>query len=236
MKAKLLAIFAGMVLMGCGEAPHDPAKAARDHEARMMKLQQEHELNMARLQQPQVVHQAPAQQVDYGNTDYSQPTQQAYSNGGYDVVQPTESVSSGSGVGSTLLGIGAGALAGYAISELLDDGYRSYTDNTGRSVYVDKNGRQIDKRDYDAYKAKHPTKHKLSQYNQQGKQAINTGAAKTVEAGKVVKDKTVQAASVAKTKTVEAAKKVDQKVVQPTKKVVQKKTSSFKKSSSSKRK
>ncbi|MGL5567032.1 MAG: hypothetical protein ACRDC4_15010, partial [Plesiomonas sp.] len=164
MKMKVIVLaLASVFMVGCSD---DPAEEARRHEANMLRLKQEHELNMAKLQVQPV-----QQQVNHGNIDYSQPAQQAYSNGGYDVVQPAESSSSDSGIGSTLLGIGAGALAGYAISELLDDGYRSYTDNTGRSVYVDKNGRQIDKRDYDAYKAKHPTKHQLSQYNQQGKQA-----------------------------------------------------------------
>lgn len=219
---KLVVLSLALSLVACGG---DPAEDARAHEARMLKLKQEHELNMARINATQQVQQiAPQQQVTYGDSDYSQPAPAAYGNGGYDGVQPAESGSSDSGIGSTILAVGAGALAGYAISELLDDGYRSYSDKSGRTVYVDKNGRQIDKRDYDAYKAKHPTKHKLSEYNQKGKQAINTGAAKTVEAGQAVK-----------TKTVEAAKKVDQKVVQPTKKAVQKKTSSYKSSSSSKR-
>lgn len=224
MKKILVVAFAGMILVGCG----DPAAEARNHQLRMQESQQKHELEMARIQagvgtaapiqqysapQQQAVHHEPVQSVE-------QPYQGGAAYGG----EPSESSGSDSGIGSTILAVGAGALAGYAISELLDDGYRSYSDKSGRTVYVDKNGRQIDKRDYDAYKAKHPTKHALSTYNQQGKQAVNTA-----------KTKTVEAASVAKTKTVEAAKKVDQKVVQPVKKTVQKKISSFKSSSSKRR-
>lgn len=227
MKMKLLAIFAGMVLMGCGGEPE--LTAAQQFELKKLEMQQNHQRDLARIQAntdrelgaPQQ-YAAPQQQAAYHEPVQS--VEQPYQGGSAYGSEPSESSSSDSGIGSTILAVGAGALAGYAISELLDDGYRSYSDKSGRTVYVDKNGRQIDKRDYDAYKAKHPTKHALSSYNQKGKQAINTGAAKTVEAGKAVQ-----------TKTVEAAKKVDQKVVQPTKKAVAKKTSSFKSSSSSKR-
>lgn len=217
MKKSLVILALSTVLFACGG---DPAEDARNHEARMLKLQQDHELNMSRIQaNNDSVHQATQQVAPY-EPQYSQPTGQHNVDGASYGNQSVESSSSDSGIGSTLLAVGAGALAGYAVSELLDDGYRSYTDKSGKSVYVDKSGKQIDKRDYEAYKAKHPTKHKLSTVNQQGKQAINTGATKTVNAANTVK-----------TKTAEVAKKVDQKVVQP----VKKKTSSYKSSSSKRR-
>ena len=227
MKKSLIVLALSTVMFACGGEPE--LTNAQQFELKKLQMQQDHERNMANVQartERELGYTAPQQpqQVSYGDSDYSQPAPSSYSDGGYDGVQPAVDGSSDSGIGSTLLAVGAGALAGYAVSELLDDGYRSYSDKSGRTVYVDKSGRQIDKRDYDAYKAKHPTKHKLSEYNQKGKQAINTGATKTVEAGKAVK-----------TKTVEAAKKVDQKVVQPAKKAVQKKTSSFKSSSSKRR-
>lgn len=221
MKKSLIILALSTVLFACGG---DPAEEARAHEARMLKLKQDHELNMARVSAPQAVHQASPQQVASYEPQYSQSAQQHYDDGAAYGGQSAESSSSDSGIGSTLLAVGAGALAGYAVSELLDDGYRSYTDKSGKSVYVDKNGRQINQSDYEAYKKKHPTKHKLSTYNQQGKQAVNTGATKTVNAANTVK-----------TKTAEVAKKVDQKVVQPVKKTVQKKTSSSKSSSSKRR-
>lgn len=227
MKMKLLAIFAGMVLMGCGGEPE--LTAAQQFELKKLEMQQNHQRDLARIQAntdrelgaPQQ-YAAPQQQAAYHEPVQS--AQQSYEGSAAYGGEPVSDVSSDSGIGGTLLAVGGGMLAGYAISELLDDGYRSYSDKSGRTVYVDKNGRQIDKRDYDAYKAKHPTKHALSSYNQKGKQAINTGATKTVEAGKAVK-----------TKTVEAAKKVDQKVVQPTKQAVKSKTSSYKSSRSSSR-
>lgn len=222
MKKSLVILALSTVLLGgCGG---DPAEDARAHEARMLKLKQDHELNMSRIQaNNDRVHQAPQQVASY-EPQYQQSAESYNVDGAAYGGQPADNGSSDSGIGSTILAVGAGALAGYAISELLDDGYRSYTDKSGKSVYVDKNGRQIDKRDYDAYKTKHPTKHKLSSYNQQGKQAVNAGATKTVNAANTVK-----------TKTVETAKKVDQKVVQPAKKAVQKKTSSYKPSSSKRR-
>lgn len=202
MKKLIMVALATVTLAGCG----DPTTQAREFELKKLALQQSHELQMARIQatpnQQGVVyegagneyHPSPSapQPVDYGASDSN----------------PVNNGSESSLLG-TVATLGAGALAGYAISELLDDGHRSYTDNQGRTRYVDGSGKEISSQQYNEYKKKHPTKHNLSQYNQKGKAVVNT----------------------AKAKTVEAAKKVDQKAVQPAKKIVQKKTSSYKSSS-----
>ena len=224
MKKSLIILALSTVLFACGGDPE--LTNAQQFELKKLQMQQDHERNMANVQartDRELGHASPQQVASY-EPQYSQPAQQHYDDGAAYGGQPAESSSSDSGIGSTLLAVGAGALAGYAVSELLDDGYRSYTDKSGKSVYVDKNGRQINQSDYEAYKKKHPTKHKLSTYNQQGKQAVNTGATKTINAANTVK-----------TKTAEVAKKVDQKVVQPVKKGVQKQSSSSKSSSSKRR-
>lgn len=213
---KLLILWMAGLLVACGEPALTPGQ---QFELTKLQMIHNHERDLARIQantQREIGYVEPQQGTTY-EPQYAQPAESYNVDGAAYGNQSYESGSSDSGIGGTLMAVAGGALAGYAVSELLDDGFRTYTDKSGKSVYVDKNGRQIDKRDYDAYKEKHPTKHKLSTYNQAGKQAVNTGATKTVNA-----------ASTVKTKTVEAAKKVDQKVVQPTKKAVQKKTSSSK--------
>lgn len=199
MKKLIMVALATVTLAGCG----DPTTEAREYELKKLALQQSHELQMAQIQS-NVGHVPEVRYEGSRNEHYSPPPAAEPVNYG-----PNDSMPVNNGSESSLLGtvatLGAGALAGYAISELLDDGHRSYTDNQGRTRYVDGSGKEISSQQYNEYKKKHPTKHNLSQYNQKGKAVVNT----------------------AKTKTVEAAKKVDQKVVKP----VQKKASSYKSSS-----
>lgn len=199
MKKILLAISVALLVTGCGDSPEQL-------ELTKMRMQMDHELRMAKVSQGAQV----AQHTEYQPSSYSEPAEYASA--------PVDGVRNGDDGGSSVMGtvaaVGLGALAGYAASELLDNGHRSYTDSTGRVRYVDKSGREIKKSDYDSYKAANPTKAKISEANQKAKTAINSGATKVVDTSKNV------------------AKKVDQKVVKP----VQKKASSYKASSSSKRK
>lgn len=195
MKKILLAMSVALLVTGCGDSQEQL-------ELTKMRMQMDHELRMAKVSQGAQV--APQQ-----HTVYSEPVE--YSHEQPDVVRNDSD--GGSSVMGTVAAVGLGALAGYAASELLDNGHRSYADSTGRVRYVDKSGREIKKSDYDSYKAANPTKAKISEANQKAKTAINSGATKVVDASKNV------------------AKKVDQKVVQP----VKKKASSYKVSSSSKR-
>ncbi|MGL5014404.1 MAG: hypothetical protein ACRC6V_08980 [Bacteroidales bacterium] len=196
MKKILLAMSVALLVTGCGDSQEQL-------ELTKMRMQMDHELRMAKVSQGAQV--APQQ-----HPVYSEPVE--YSHEQPDVVRNDSD--SGSSVMGTVAAVGLGALAGYAASELLDNGHRSYTDSTGRVRYVDKSGREIKKSDYDSYKAANPTKAKISEANQKAKTAINSGATKVVDTSKNI------------------AKKVDQKVVKP----VQKKASSYKASSSSKRK
>ncbi|MGL6100722.1 MAG: hypothetical protein ACRC0G_14020, partial [Fusobacteriaceae bacterium] len=65
----------------------------------------------------------------------------------------------------------------------------------GRTYYVDSSNREITRAQYDSYKKAHPTKHKVSEYNQKGKALVKTGQEKTVQAATVVKEKTTQVAT-----------------------------------------
>lgn len=210
MKKLIMVALATVTLFGCS----DPADGHREHEIKKLAMQQQHEQEMARIQ-ANVNHVPGVRYEGTGNEYHPSPSAPQPVDYGTHDSNPVDNGSESSLLG-TVATLGAGALAGYAISELLDDGHRSYTDNQGRTRYVDGSGKEISSQQYNEYKKKHPTKHNLSQYNQKGKAVVNTA-----------KTKTVEAASVAKTKTVEAAKKVDQKVVKP----VQKKVSSYKSSS-----
>lgn len=211
MKKTLLAIFAGLALMGCGGEPE--LTAAQQFELKKLEMQQDHQRDLARIQAntERAIGHAPEVRYEGAGNEYStvssapQPTDYGVGDSG------TSSNGSESSILGTVAALGAGALAGYAVSELLDDGHRSYTDDKGRTRYVNGSGKEISAAQYNEYKKKHPTKHSISQYNQKGKAVVNTG----------------------KVKTVEAAKTVNKKVVQPTKQAVQKKTSSYKRSSSS---
>lgn len=207
MKKMFLAVSVALLVTGCGSEDLTPQQL----ELTKLRMQQEHELRMARTnnqQNSQVQYEQPA---SYSHEQQGYSEQPHYSSQASGDVRGTDD--GGSSILGTVAAVGVGALAGYAASELLDNGHRTYTDSSGRVRYVDKSGREIKKSDYDAYKKANPKSVKLSEANQKAKAAINTGATKVVDTSKNV------------------AKKVDQKVVQPTKK----KASSFKKSASSKR-
>lgn len=227
MKGTVMLLAASLALVGCGGEPE--LTAAQEFELKKLQMVQNHERDLARISantQREVGYQ-PVEAQQYGQGNWDERTQTP-ATAQYNDVGTSPDMSQSSDSGSSMLGtvaaLGAGALAGYAMSELLDDGHRSYRDSSGRTRYVDGSGKEISSAQYDAYKKKHPTKHKISEYNQKGKAVVNTGA-----------EKTAQAATTVKTKTVETAKKVDQKVVQPAKKTVQKKVSSYKSSSSKRR-
>lgn len=154
-------------LVGCSPDPEPMTQQL--FELKKLEMEQQHELEMAK---------ATIQQTNQGTT-YSAPPEQVQYQQGYDSSPPPPQEES-SGIGSAALGAVAGLAAGYAMSELLDDGWRSYTNNSGQTVYYDRSGRQVDKGSYDTYKNKNPTRHKLSSYNQKGKSLVNTAKDKTV--------------------------------------------------------
>ncbi|MGL5567051.1 MAG: hypothetical protein ACRDC4_15105, partial [Plesiomonas sp.] len=98
---------------------------------------------------------------------------------------------SDSSILGTVAAVGAGALAGYAVSGLLDNGYRTYSDGSGRTRYLDSNNREISRAQYEDYRAANPTSTKLSDANQKGKELVKTGQQKTMQASQLVKEKTL---------------------------------------------
>ena len=210
MKKKIMLVgFVGLsiLLTACGEPDLTPSQK---FEMDKLRLTQQHELDMARVQSPVVQQVAPQQEVQQngqGNWDeHTQtPVSDEYNDVGYGSGS-NEPSSSGSSVLGTVAAVGAGALAGYAVSELLDDGHRSYTDSNGRTRYVNGSGKEISNSQYDAYKKKHPTKHKLSQYNQKGKTAVATAKNKTVTTATKAKKGAVTHWQTAKKKVQKATK------------------------------
>lgn len=153
MKKLLLIGIVGLssMLVGCSEPEQ---LSQQQFELKKLQMEQQHELDMAKIANTPVNQ--PQQVATTATPSYQEQEQQGY---GYEPAPTTEE---SSGLGSAALGAVAGLAAGYAMSELLDDGYRSYTNSNGQSVYYDRNGRQIDRNAYDAYKRKNPTRHKIS--------------------------------------------------------------------------
>lgn len=157
-------------LVGCGDEPETMTQ--QQFELKKLQMEQQHEIDMAKIANTPVSE--PQQNASYS----ALPEQEQYqTTQGYEPSAPTEE---SSGIGSAALGAVAGLAAGYAISEMLDDGWRSYTNSSGQTVYYDRSGRQVNKSAYDSYKRKNPTRHKISSYNQKGKTFVNTAKRKTV--------------------------------------------------------
>lgn len=98
--------------------------------------------------------------------------------------QAAQSEDSGFGAGSMLLAAAGGALAGYAVGEMLDNGMRSYQDDNGNTHYTDKNGKPVSKA---VYEEKRKTS-KVTKF----KEKVKAGATKTKELAKKGVDKTKQ--------------------------------------------
>lgn len=172
MKKILLVAVVGLsvLLSGCGDDPEPMTQ--QQFELKKLQMEQQHEIDMAKIANTPVSE--PQQDASYSvPSEQVQPQMQQ----GYESAPPAEE---SSGIGSAALGAVAGLAAGYAMSELLDDGWRSYTNNSGQTVYYDRSGNQVNKSAYDSYKRKNPTRHKISSYNQKGKTFVNTAKNKTV--------------------------------------------------------
>lgn len=134
----------------------------------------------------------------------------------------TVPVDQGFSGGDMALGVAAGALAGYAANEMLNNGMKTYTDTKGNTVYVDKNGKQVSKEQYNAYKKKHPKTTKL-------REKVSNAKVKAKELGTKAKAKTKEKYQQAKNskagrKTQAAYKKAKRKVKQKASKYKSKST------------
>ncbi|MGL4518213.1 MAG: hypothetical protein ACRCUJ_00555 [Phocaeicola sp.] len=201
MKKKLLTVFvSGVVIMvatGCDSAPS--LNQQQEFELKKLKMAQDHELKM-KQQEAVAMGRAVGVTSHEGSWEtYNQPVvpnppeqpvhTTAAANQGVQVPDSTQPVDSGSSILGTVAAVGAGALAGYAVSGLLDNGHRSYSDNAGNTRYVDNNGREISRTEFENHRAKSPIQTKASDLNQKGQAAVKTGQQKTVQAVQTVKQK-----------------------------------------------
>ncbi|UIW10509.1 hypothetical protein PQC38_gp033 [Aeromonas phage BUCT695] len=185
------------LLSACGG---EDLTAEQKFELRKMEIQKQQAVEVARANQQPVTYQRSQEYtVDERDPVYvPQAEPQSYSSGvnaqynqGGGYSSNTAPSESGSSVMGTVGTLAAGALAGYVASELLDDGYRKYSDDRGRPFYVDNRGVKISQSQYLNHKKTHPVKSKLSDYNQKGKSVINKASTTVSKTAVAAKDKGV---------------------------------------------
>jgi hypothetical protein len=212
MNKLLIAVLGSLVLVGCGEKSELELKLEHERAMAQIEVQKikaanqvsdtynveyEYEIDDRGYSEPIVYDETPRSSMDV-STLHSQ--------------APSVPVEQGYSGGEMLAGVAAGALAGYAANEMLNNGMKTYTDNKGNTVYVDKNGKQISKEQYNAYKKKNPKATKLREKVSNAKdkaKVLGTKAKDKVKAG-------YQKAKDSKTgrKVQAAAKKTQRKVKQ----------------------
>lgn len=182
--AYLLMLSLGATLVGCGDETE--LTQAQKFELMKMEKQHEHEEAMGRINRQDANQQNYSQSLsgDGGvESSVGNESPETYSDE-YQDRQSGNGSNSDSGSGSFLGGVLAGAAAGYITSELLDDGYRSYTDSSGKSVYVDASGNKISDSQYKEHKKSHPVKSKVRETKDSLKKKAKSGYSKTKTAAK----------------------------------------------------
>lgn len=206
MKKYLLIGLMSLGLIGCGDEP-TPEQVKHKQAMEVLRAQQAHEREMARIKAQQIQAANPIshtyveneyetiQDSSGGSNSYAEPeydysyeaSEPTYSSSAYSVKSaPTTQTSMESGYSGTdmLLAAGGAMAAGYAVSQLLDNGMRSYQDDKGVTHYADKNGKPVSKATYEEAK-------KTSKVTQVKEKLKATGT-KAKELGKQGLDKTKQ--------------------------------------------
>lgn len=102
---------------------------------------------------------------------------------------PTTEADSGFGVGSMVLAAAGGAAAGYFAGELLNNGMKSYKDESGATHYTDKDGRPVSKTAYEDHKKKNPKTTAFKEKASSLKSKTKAGATKAWDKTKEVSKK-----------------------------------------------
>lgn len=203
--------FSAILLTGCGE---DAATVEHNRQMEILKQEQEFQLKMKALEHghsvPSVTQSASTGDQHEGS--YADSSQTEYQGGGS---SPSYDGSGDSGYsgGDMVLGALTGALAGYAMSEMLDNGYRTATNSSGRTIYIDGAGKEVSQSDYNKAKKTYGVKQKAKDF---GKKAVD----KTKQVASTVKEKAAPVVAKAKDKAkagYEAAKTKAAPVVQKAK-------------------
>ncbi|EHM6953352.1 hypothetical protein KGV31_002151 [Vibrio parahaemolyticus] len=222
MNKSIIAITLTTLLAGCGE----PSEYEQQKE--LMLLKQNHELLMEREKAKQI-----AAEKQVSNTYIENEYETEY-NGGYNNAIPNEiqdtayssssdhsasnvsSNESGFSGGEMLLAAGAGALAGYAASEMLSNGMQQVTDSNGNVRYIDtKTKKEVSKEQYETAKktSKVTTlKEKSKELANKAKDKTKAVVEKAKPKAKALKEKAQYQARKAKVLTKKAAKKAKRKI------------------------
>lgn len=196
-KKAIISIAVVGLLSGCEDAgPSLNQQQAFD--LKKLEMEQKHELEMKKIETIGVSTHESSWET------YNQVPQAVPANVPAAIPNSPEPVDNGSSLLGTVAAVGAGALAGYAVSGLLDNGYRSYSDNSGNTRYIDSGGKEISRTQFESYRRDNPTQSKISDANQKAQAAVKTGQQKTVQAAKTVTQK-VQS-TVRPSKTISPAK------------------------------
>ena len=204
MKKTLIAVtIASMVLVGCGDNK-TPEQIKFEQETKLLSMKQAHEREMARIENEGKKQNgnpySEQQQTQYDDSYVGEqqvqreiPIQRQvqvreeqpydnYSRNQQPVAEQQQTNDSGSsdgglGWGSVALGVGAGAIAAYAATELLNNGMKSYKDDRGNTHYTDKDGKPVTKAAYEDHKKKNPKTTMIQEKAAGMKQSVSNGAA-----------------------------------------------------------
>lgn len=214
-------------LQGCGETAPE-LTAEQQVQLRLAEIEAQKEIKLKQLDAEIADDIYDAQEAQYlQEAGYSQGQDQPTV-----VSNPTSDVQSGYSGGDMVLGALAGAAAGYAISSSLNNGYSSYTDNTGREYYKDSKGNHISADEYNKASKKYGVKErfksaaktikgkssdayqkiKSSNTSQKLKQKAKAGYQKTKTTASLVKEKAKPKFNQVKKKTNNFYKKAKSKV------------------------
>ena len=223
---KYLLLIPALLLVGCGDKSELELKLEHERQMALIEVQKIKAANPSQhtYVENEYEYEAPTYSSDDSNyaTEYSDVSQ--VSQVPQQAVQQGQTTGSGYSGTDMLLAGGTALAAGYAISQLLDNGMKSYQDDRGVTHYTDKSGKPISKAKYDEAKktskvtqVKEKVKAAGSKAKDLGKKGIDKTKAKyeQVKASpktQQLKEKAKYQARKAKVLTKKAAKKAKRKV------------------------
>lgn len=196
----LLVPLTALTVSACSD---DPDQVAFEQQKELLEIQLQHELAMAKLQATPNVgasYEADLPIIyrevteDISNTPSPSPNSPLNES-------DRDDSSSGYSGGDLLLASAAGAIAGYAVNEALDSGYRMGKSSDGTTRYYNSSGVEISKQDYETHKRENPIKSKANELTSRARTATATAIGKGKSKASDVKHKVVKSKLFQKTKS-----------------------------------